>query len=268
MTPPDFAGARLKLQRAVEIHDAIAKVVEDFALGEPYRFHLSRDIVDGLEETTIRVVHVKPMPSSIPLQVGECIHNARGALDYAVNQAASGTEKELRSCLFPILDEENEGTFNWRLPGVSDAYREIVRKYQPYVRTFGAPPDSGAILLDPLMMLQDLSNRDKHRLLNLATMVFNNPWIGMEREGIPVEWIQQPGPVPIEEGAIAMQFRVPIGTRIETPASGAGARLHVVLEHPNRPVWQWQPVDATIMKIIRHVAMILQEFELAWRAST
>ena len=59
-----------------------------------------------------------------------------------------------------------------------------------------------------------------------------------------------------------MQFRLPAGTLSSTAADAAGTRVNVVLEHPERPIEQWQPVDGTLVMIIRRVSLILQQ--LSW----
>ena len=41
--------------------------------------------------------------------------------------------------------------------------------------------------------------------------------------------------------------------------------MQVMLEHPDRPLWQWQPVDSTLLTIMRAVGQILREFKLAAR---
>ena len=78
----------------------------------------------------------------------------------------------------------NDAEFDRRLPGVCGAYRDIVRSNQPYARYPREPAASPAILLDALTSLADLSNRDKHRVLNVVAMQFSEPWVGVSRPAL------------------------------------------------------------------------------------
>ena len=146
------------------------------------------------------VANAKPVPREWSVLIGDCIHNARCVLDHAVYQVAAGDEKQLRQSQFPMLPSQNDKEFDRRLPGVPDPYREIVRRWQPYEMARGA---TGA-----LVRLADLSNRDKHRLLNVVTLLFDHPWVGLSGSHVEAEWVN-PGPVRIEDGAVAMQNSAP-----------------------------------------------------------
>ena len=104
VTGPDFSGARLKLQRAIQLHHLISGEIGEFVDAAPYKFRVtSRAVEDSREEWTLTVVDVKPVPLEWGVLVGDCIHNLRCALDHAVYQVASGTNDQLRWCQFPIL---------------------------------------------------------------------------------------------------------------------------------------------------------------------
>jgi len=112
------------------------------------------------------------MPENIPInewdtQFGECIHNLRSSLDnfaFALARLKEDPPLRQKSICFPIYTKKEEFINNGRrnidqLP--SDA-SELIEKLQPFNRDgseeFGRPED------DPLVILTELYNSDKHRI--------------------------------------------------------------------------------------------------------
>lgn len=111
---------------------------------------------------------VNPIPQvRWALIIGDCVHNARSALDYIAWPLAGGDAAD-RSTLFPIY--ANVSDFNssrWRLRRVHpDAVVEIGR-CRPYARSYPK--------MHPLWLLQELDARDKHKLLS---MTYSLAWGG------------------------------------------------------------------------------------------
>lgn len=97
--------------------------------------------------------------------LGDCIHNLRSALDHLICQLTlldGGTMADCEQTQFPIASKcegQFESMANHRIPGLSKKHRAMVKRLQPYHRGDGA-------WKHPLAILADLSNADKHRLIN------------------------------------------------------------------------------------------------------
>ncbi len=96
--------------------------------------------------------------------VGDILHNLHSALDHIVWQLALlSTPNPSKEAAFPIFlksGEETNRKMERLLVNVSDDARKVVKALQPYT----TPNPS----THPLWLLQELSNRDKHRLLTLT----------------------------------------------------------------------------------------------------
>jgi hypothetical protein len=122
----------------------------------------NRNVNSAVVDAQIR----RPIPSEIPLIIGDCVQNLRSALDYMVWEMviAVGGQPSKRNA-FPIcttaeaFDVEVDKK---RLRGISDP--ELIAKIktlQPYKN--GNGPEQ-----DPLFILDELTNINKHRRILLA----------------------------------------------------------------------------------------------------
>jgi hypothetical protein len=106
------------------------------------------------------VVHANDYIPPIRLSViaGDCIHNMRSALDNLVCGLVLTQDCacDCKSSKFPFTDNEADWNVNSakRLPGVPSEAVEILRTVQPWYDPVSALP---------LVMLNKLSNMDKHR---------------------------------------------------------------------------------------------------------
>tara|TARA_R110002049_G_scaffold69023_1_gene178831 strand:+ start:793 stop:1590 length:798 start_codon:yes stop_codon:yes gene_type:complete len=101
------------------------------------------------------------------LSAGECIHNLRSSLDnlvYALARIKQDPPKNPRVIKFPIYQDESQfnGQSKSTLDQLSDQSSDLIRKIQPFQRNNqnveGKPED------DPLVLLNWLSNFDKHQI--------------------------------------------------------------------------------------------------------
>jgi hypothetical protein len=157
-----FKHSSLKLDRAAghfrSLHQAIGAFVKD----KPHE--LSAEIDREASRYNV-YVKVREPPPELSLIAGDYIQNVRAALDHLICQLvrASGQEPG-RSNAFPILGEKptakNGGLDRWnrQLRGVDVTLRRWIELVQPYQRRH-------APRLDPLSVLRDLSNEDKHRVV-------------------------------------------------------------------------------------------------------
>jgi hypothetical protein len=105
------------------------------------------------------------------LLAGEALYQLRSALDHLIHQLVilNGQAAKLttsRRHQFPIFDSaQGYGAKAARMiDGVSKDVADIIERAQPYKRTTRAPRR------DPLWILQDLNNTDKHRLIPVSVL--------------------------------------------------------------------------------------------------
>jgi len=179
-TPASLDSHIRKYERAKEHFEAMRSEVVAFL--KPSR---PCDLVvqfDGeSHEYVVRAQVLRQPPIRLSLIVGDCLHNARSALDHLVWQLIfKHSGKDATRCEFPIFCDRDDYLLGplqpaqgkaashrrnpggRKITGVDPRVKAIIERLQPYNRTDG-PAD-----LHPLYLLHNLDNRDKHRVLNLA----------------------------------------------------------------------------------------------------
>lgn len=184
-------GSRLKLKRAREHLNRLRKGTADFLDSDPYGITPEYDA--KVAQQIFRMKIKRRPPIDLALTIGDCIHNARSALDQLIWQIAiwetNGNPPERIS--FPIF-KDRPGFENWLARFATDfrpRTKTTLRGCQPYFRAYrrydteGLPYHFGKWLegmdapafddpLDhPLWLLHEISNEDKHRLLVIAAAV-------------------------------------------------------------------------------------------------
>jgi hypothetical protein len=169
-------GARLKINRAQEhLHAVDAQVVE-FLTRDPKPYRLIPKVdTEGAKKISRVFLEVDEQPPvSIGVVVGDCIHNARSALEYVTFEltealSLSANARRRIKPQFPLV-RENAHTYRRKgLPYVAHLpgwQRAVIRKLQPYQRGDTANDH-------PLALLNSISNRDKHRLLQVTVAQVN-----------------------------------------------------------------------------------------------
>jgi hypothetical protein len=170
--PHPLYAFRLKLNRAKSHYSVLQDEVAAWLARDPY------GVVGEFEPQTPRYVFrfrmFEPVPEHWAVILGDIVHNARSALDHLAWQLVQlgGSEPTFRT-MFPILDNP----FDWntkgvdRLKGARPEHVELVESFQPYHRRdlYGwnwlQPARE-----DPLWILANLDNIDKHRVLNATPM--------------------------------------------------------------------------------------------------
>jgi hypothetical protein len=154
-------GAKLRLTRAQEHLAELESISFPFIENE---YALAEKLLKVNPEPGVPFEFQRPespIPSSVPLIVGETIYNLRAALDYLVYEIAkldsNGTPQN--GTQFPIEDTPNgfKGRRKSYLKGVNDAHAAHIESLQPYngVKWTGR--------------LRAISNPDKHRYLTTQT---------------------------------------------------------------------------------------------------
>jgi hypothetical protein len=131
-----------------------------------------------------------PAPPSIPVIVGEFVHDLRSALDHlawreAVERiGAAEAEKLARKITFPLAKESAEfDTAQTRAYVSKDAWT-IMERHQPYKRGKGKGPKS-------LGLLHWFSRIDKHRTVQIASVLL------LPQRGMPPDYLERRPRVPI-----------------------------------------------------------------------
>jgi hypothetical protein len=164
-------GVRAKIARAQEhlknVNSSIRSVLatKEKYPTPGYEYH------PDSQELVIRMQKITPLDRALPLAVGDCIHNARSALDHLVFQLAilNGAGSSAASTTsFPVCLSAGalKKTVQHRIaPFISSAALAEIEKRQPY-----ALGNAGRD--DVLYVLAQLDNIDKHRLLIVTASKF------------------------------------------------------------------------------------------------
>lgn len=158
-----LAGPIEKFNRSKEQFDALRGEIDAFFNADPRPHRSVGSFNEGTWEWVERFQIITPPPLRFGVILGDCVHNLRCVLDHTMWQVTlldGGTPNG--ETQFPIAvqcEEQFERMARRRIPSLSSRHREIVKKVQPYhwgdqARTH------------PLAVLADLSNTDKHRIVN------------------------------------------------------------------------------------------------------
>jgi hypothetical protein len=166
LSSPLFSDVAVRLERATEHLASIDAALAAFGArpADPVRLQQQADSV------LIRFIVDEPIPRSIGIYLGEAVHQLRSALDNTafvlMKQATkhitdhAAVHKLERDCQFPICDTLESFVGNaFRIGGLSQGVRDVVESVQPYQDAHQP------IVANPLRILRELSNADKHRLL-------------------------------------------------------------------------------------------------------
>jgi hypothetical protein len=210
-----FGSARLKIDRASHHLDIYKNQVRPFLDSKPYpvatKFNVNRT------ECRFNISITKPLPQNDwGLLIGDCVHNARAALDHLVWELAetfSGPIPNDRDTQFPIYDVPDPrqsfchraGRRISRLPVYAKA---LIEQLQPYNA------------LNPrehlLWMLRDIDDTDKHKLIPVVAAAVQQPgaaWPGGPLQIIDGDFIYGPFINGAEVGFL--RFAVPVPTEVK-----------------------------------------------------
>ena len=195
--------------------------------------------------------------------IGDCIYNLRSALDHLVwsmifqhtGRMADWSEFPifLDGGRYPKVDKKGKPVRTSglaKVEGLPDGAKACIESLQPYNRKDG-PPD-----LHPLWLLHQISNHDKHRLVNIAHASITSGYLAIkglghgkvERFGLPIG--------ALEDGAEVGKIRPMLGYTLEPEVEVKGEFTPGITfgkEGPGRGL----PVTDTIIDIQK-----LIEFEI------
>lgn len=165
-------GAWQKLEWAKCHVEELRGAIEEAGDGNTNPVTLSREYVPDERAVVYRIKPAIEIGEDWPLLTGDALHNFRCALDYAWWQLAckhlgrTPTEDEAKRIQFPIL--KPGGTWDARnhIPLVGKDAAKLAGRVQP---DYSGYPKVG----HPLGILNELSNKDKHRFPHIAIAVMD-----------------------------------------------------------------------------------------------
>lgn len=157
---------RIKFFRGREHLEALLNELRWYREGRPYDFSVVRDESTMMNRLVItRLDRLSPRWSAL---IGDCVQAFRATLNHAVFQIGLNegvSENDLKWVEFPIYREFE--TFNsWKRRKIgllSDGAQSVIESLQPYNA-------NGDTLTHPLVLLDDLAARDRHRTIHFVTV--------------------------------------------------------------------------------------------------
>lgn len=160
-----LGGVLAKYNRSVQLFDELRNEIGDFLKEEPGS-NTSKGEFDPDKWEWIEHFTAPEPPIRWGVLLGDCVHNLRSALDHLVCQVAlldGGTMEDCQRSQFPIAsksEDQYEDMAHRFLPKCfTSKHRAMVKEPQPF--HVGERAD-----VNPLSLLADFSNTDKHRLIN------------------------------------------------------------------------------------------------------
>ncbi len=178
----NFKVIDAKINRAGDQTNSLKTDMEMFCTGIQQSIaHEVRE--DTNEQAWVFQGKTPEVPIVWSVRLGEILYNLRSTLDHLVWQLVlANGENPGRHNAFPIVN----AAVDWqkeerKLKGVAPDVKAMIRRLQPYTGGINLPFDVSA-----LWTLHSLCNIDKHRYLNLVTIVPNVYGISYEKpEGSP-----------------------------------------------------------------------------------
>jgi hypothetical protein len=158
------ASYLLKLERADKHFQTLDDRVNRWLSKDRYRV---TDELDPERGDHVVSLHPDETPECFSVLISDCIHNMRSALDnlaYDLAVAYTGerlTDRQRQKSEFPIFGDKplSATNRNKKIGGVHPEAIKVICDLQPHLR-----PDNG-YASDPLWVLHELENIDKHRTI-------------------------------------------------------------------------------------------------------
>ena len=216
--------AKLKLQRSTVHYRALQAEIENFFKPDvdPPVFNFEPGSDKGSIPIHFRIK--KPLPLEWSVIVGDCLYNLRSALDHIVSSLILMHGGKLTNRNeFPIffkrdnyfeIDTKGKPTGRigglTKVKGLPDGAATAIEALQPYNGKKWSPD------LHPLWLLHELSNHDKHRLVNVVHAAITSGYVSVsglghgkvERFTIPLGHL--------EDGTEVTRIRPMLGVRPES----------------------------------------------------
>lgn len=173
LTSSSFDSARLKIQRANSHIAELQATVAELTSSDFYKLVMEADPRTGCN--SLSYVPIKPVPQSIPLIIGDTVHNLRAAFDHIASECIRANGGSGKSVHFPFDEMRKNLISNVHLSAIERALpgarRVILDEVKPYANGNGDKA---------IWCLNKIDNIDKHNLLIITTKAtFISPFIVM-----------------------------------------------------------------------------------------
>lgn len=178
--PHPLFGCQLKLDRAYDHIETLNQAAQRFLRRYPHETVLEPNFQAPEYRAWIKVRDTPP--HELSTIIGDAVHNLRSTLDHLVYQLAVANDKSPSGTLYPAFvgDPLDPGTDK----RTRDRWKSLSKLIHPddLAKIEVTQPYRGRNLGNrhPLSMLNELSNRDKHREIHLSASVLMNSRFGFE----------------------------------------------------------------------------------------
>lgn len=208
------SSARQKFHRGYGLAQRLWTEVRDFEASGAYTLRTESEPDGDDIHYTCFAVENQPPGVKWPLIAGDAIHNLRGAIDHAL-WAATPPAHRSKSTQFPIA--ETAAKFNRsRIKGLDAKLSRFVEETQPY----NVMPDGPKF--DSLLIMNELSNLDKHRALSTVATIAETPMVFVKGPAEAQKRFKFTSPgrgTPLADGTKVMSFRA-ASTETHNPQLG------------------------------------------------
>ena len=270
-----FKGCWAKIDRARQHRDALDSYIREYFLIEANRPRLSGELDPKSGYYVFRIASTPDLGAFLEFTsvvLGDVIHNLRSALDYLVFQLAlfhtNGSIRNERALQFPIDDTPKgfERNAHRYLREVHPDHVAIIERFQPYHGTGGRPDGWSGPYIHQLALLRDLSDTDKHRLLNIILAVPNQMHFTLPA-GVtfppPSTFIGGKFSGDVLFGQAAK--RVELGSEVmRSPLVGSNLPPKIDMAGdltPSVALAEWRPIISTIDRVAAFVEQVIHDFE-------
>lgn len=268
MDSPDLGSCLAKLRRSEEHFDDVKNEIVAWSKKDGYAFFLEHNSDFTEYRMVTRLIGVEPDLVRWSLMIGDAISNLRDALDHMIYaiakvQTVNKPTAKIDRLSFLIVDEDTDFA-RYAPKNLGPILTNVVtaiERFQPYNRPHKVIPPV-------LEILRELSNANKHRLLQLTAAAiveweldFRRPgsdratgqyWIhrGEVKDGTTVLIYRTPEPAPdlnLQEAKIGIAFSMWHGFR----------------KGDNTPGTDASPFDALFQLMLDEVRHIINNVQLA-----
>lgn len=252
----NLAGMALKLNRA---RDHLADLEGQMeALYLPGTIRLEHSTLDNGRVHSYAIQGLPIIPDEWAPAIGDCIHNARSALDHLAHEVVisfGGTPVYgPGGTSFPITEKPGKGIRLAGLPNLPSGLLDVLESIQPRAQQQTFIPLF-------LGVLGELDNRDKHRRLLLVQYVNNRDalaWGGNVTTPRPVVDVVETG---FQNGDEVVRLTYPAPVTQFDPSPRLP--VHPLLE-PDLPLWKTResmPVHRLLHNVIESAARAARKVE-------
>jgi hypothetical protein len=184
-------------------------------------------------------------PVRLSVLVGECVHNMRSAVDNLICGLARTLKPtcKCRDLAFPLsrdLEDWNEKSEK-ALKGIAPEAKEIIKNLQPW---------SDTVIPNPLLILNKLSNIDKHRACNFTLPHNSNAVFLIHCRNGDVLEVSADKPLYLGD---VQTLTLPMDKKLVEPSARVQASGTLILSFQEESDWDEVPVIQVLQMCFDHI---------------